>query len=108
MGRPTVLLLHHPLHSVHIRVVTYLAQFLEQHCNVDVLLDIRDIPQTEQKVRIIFFAYCLTVHCNYWIVTKKICKIEQNKIEDRTGVQFGEVMQTFLYATESSARFLGF
>jgi hypothetical protein len=47
----TLLLLHQPLHSVHIRVVTCLAQFLQQHCNVDVLLDIRDIPQTEHKVR---------------------------------------------------------
>jgi hypothetical protein len=29
-----------------------LAQFLEENCNVDVLLDIRDIPKTENKVRI--------------------------------------------------------
>jgi hypothetical protein len=55
MRRRTVLLLHHPLHSVHTHVVTYLAQFLEQHCKVDVLLDIRDIPQTEHKVRITVF-----------------------------------------------------
>jgi hypothetical protein len=30
-----------------------LAQFLEQNCNVDVLLDINDIPKTENKVRIV-------------------------------------------------------
>jgi hypothetical protein len=34
-------------------VVTSLAQFLEQKCNVDVLLDINNIPKTEKKVRIV-------------------------------------------------------
>jgi hypothetical protein len=52
MTRRRVLLLHHPVHRVHMCVVTSLAQFLEQHCNIDVSLDIRDIPHTENKVRI--------------------------------------------------------
>jgi hypothetical protein len=34
-------------------VVMSLAQFLEQNCNVDVLLDINEIPKTENKVRIV-------------------------------------------------------
>jgi hypothetical protein len=34
-------------------VVISLAQFLEQNCKVDVLLDINDIPKTENKVRLV-------------------------------------------------------
>jgi hypothetical protein len=47
--RSTILLLHQPLHRVHVHIVMSLAQFLEQYCNIDVLLDINDIPKTKNK-----------------------------------------------------------
>ncbi|PNF23329.1 hypothetical protein B7P43_G15829 [Cryptotermes secundus] len=55
LRRRRVLLLHDPVHRIHVYVVTCLAQFLEQHCNIDVSLDIRDIPHTENKDPILWY-----------------------------------------------------
>ncbi|PSN48626.1 hypothetical protein C0J52_12706 [Blattella germanica] len=41
--RPTMLIIHEPLHEAHINVVELLVQFLEQYCYIRIHLDIRDI-----------------------------------------------------------------
>lgn len=104
MRRRRVLLLHDPVHRIHVYVVTCLAQFLEQHCNIDVSLDIRDIPHTENKVRIAlcFAYYYFASQYNCWAL------IENFTIECRLprDVEFEYMLGTSVDTFESSPRFL--
>jgi hypothetical protein len=85
-------------------VVTCLAQFLEQHCNIDVSLDIRDIPHTENKVRIVLcFTYYFVSQFKCWALTENFA------IEDRLprDVELRDMLGTSVDSFESSPGFLG-